>query len=323
MKLLYLVIALCFLAAPYYCDAYVLSVLILAFYTAYVGQTWNLLLGFTGQLSFGHALYAGVGSYLAAGLFIRFGWSPWLTALPIMGLSGLLGASIGFLGFRFGVQGVYFTLLTIAFAECGRVIFDHWSLFGGTAGLFLPVDNIPNFWHLRGSITLFYYLFLGLVIVGFAISWLFLKTRLGYFSQATRENEQAAQALGISTFWIKVKVMGLSASLTSLGGVFYAFYQNTLFPDQTFALSRSIELTMGTIIGGVGTLLGPVIGSLILVPLGELIHYVSGEEIVGIKHIFYGFCLLGIILYLPKGIVPAFKVWLGSKQRLGSRAQHQ
>ncbi|RZI46739.1 branched-chain amino acid ABC transporter permease [Candidatus Finniella inopinata] len=309
MKIICGIFAILLLTAPYYCDAYVLSVLILAFYTAYVGQAWNLLLGFAGQLSFGHALYAGVGSYLAAGLFLQFGWSPWLTALPIMGLSGLLGASIGFLGFRFGVQGVYFTLLTIAFAECGRVIFDHWSLFGGAAGLFLPIDTVSNFWHLRGSISLFYYLFLGLVVAGFAVSWLFLKTRLGYFSQATRENEQAAQALGISTFWVKVKVMGLSASLTSLGGIFYAFYQNTLFPDQTLALSRSIELAMGTIVGGVGTLMGPIVGALILVPLGEVIQYVSGEEIVGIKNIFYGFCLLGIIMYIPKGIVPAFKGW--------------
>ena len=309
MKTLYAILALLFLTAPYYCDAYALSVLILAFYTAYVGQTWNLLLGYAGQLSFGHALYAGIGSYLAAGLFLQFGWSPWLTMPLIILLTGLLGAAIGFLGFRFGVQGVYFTLLTIAFAECGRIIFDHWPLFGGTAGLFLPINHMPNFWYLRGNLTLFYYLFLSLVVAGFAISWMFLNTRLGYFSQAIRENEQAAQALGISTFWIKVKVMGLSASLTSLGGIFYAFYQNTLFPDQTFALSRSIELTMGTIIGGVGTLLGPIIGSLILVPLGELIHYIAGEEIVGIKHMFYGFCLLGIILYLPKGIIPAFKSW--------------
>jgi branched-chain amino acid transport system permease protein len=108
--------------------------------------------------------------------------------------------------------------------------------------------------------------------------------------------------------------MGLSAALTSLGGIFYAFYQNSLFPEQTFSLSNSIELTMGTIIGGVGTLLGPILGSLILIPLGEIISYLSGEEIAGLKHLFYGAALLTIILFFPKGIIPALKRWKEKKQ---------
>jgi branched-chain amino acid transport system permease protein len=312
--LFYLGSSLVLLSAPYYCGAHVLSILILAYYTAYVGQCWNLLLGFAGQLSFGHALYAGLGSYLAAALFVNYGWSPWLTIFPIMMFTGLLGASIGFLGFRFGVQGVYFTLLTIAFAECGRIIFEHLSWFGATAGIFIPLDSARNFWYLRGNIEFFYYLFFVLMIFGVGVSYYFLKTRLGYFSLATRENEQASQALGISTFAVKTAVMGLSAALTSLGGSFYAFYQNSLFPEQTFSLSNSIELTMGTIIGGVGTLLGPIIGSLILIPLGELISYIAGEEIVGIKHLFYGTALLAIILFFPKGIIPSLKGWKEKRQ---------
>lgn len=302
-------IGLFFLALPFHCEPYILSIFIMIFYTAYLGQAWNLLLGFAGQLSFGHALYAGLGSYLAAGIFVKLGWSPWLMALPIFLICSLLGSLIGFLGFRFGIQGVYFTLLTIAFAECGRVIFEHWSWFGGTAGLFIPIRNLSSLWELKGSIMLFYYLFLGLMVFGFLVSWIFIKTRLGYFSLAIRENEIAAQSLGISTFRVKIKVMGLSAGLTSLGGILYAFYQNNLFPEQTFALSRSIELTIGTIVGGVGTLFGPIIGAFILIPSGECVSYLVGEEIVGIKHMFYGALLLTIILYLPKGIFPSVRDW--------------
>lgn len=319
MKILFaIILGSILLSIPCYCEAYILSILILAYYTAYVGQCWNLLLGFAGQLSFGHSLYAGLGSYLAAGLFVNLGWSPWLTLIPILCFSGFLGASIGFLGFRFGVQGVYFTLLTIAFAECGRIIFEHLSWFGGTAGIFIPLNSVHSFWHLRLSIESFYYLFLGLMLGALIISRYFLQTRLGYFSLATRENEQAAQALGISTFAVKTIVMGLSAALTSVGGAFYAFYQNSLFPEQTFSLSHSIELTMGTIVGGVGTLLGPIVGSLLLIPLGEVISNIVGEEILGIKHLFYGTTLLVIILFFPKGIIPALKNWreIASKKRV-------
>jgi branched-chain amino acid transport system permease protein len=300
----YLTLGVALLGAPYYCNTHVITILILAYYAAYIGQCWNILLGFAGQLSFGHALYTGLGSYLAAGLFVHYGWSPLLTLFPIMIFSGLVGASIGFLGFRFGVQGVYFTLLTIAFAECGRILFEHLTWFGATAGIFIPI-NAVDFWHLRLGTNVFYYLFLGLMLIGFGISYFFLKTRFGYFSLATRENEQAAQALGISTFAVKTTVMGLSAGLTSIGGVFYAFYQNSLFPEQAFSLSNSIELTMGTIVGGVGTLLGPILGSLILIPLGEIISYLSGEEVTGLKHLFYGATLLTIILFFPNGIIPA------------------
>lgn len=300
----YLILALAFLAAPYYANPYVLSVLILVFYTAYVGQAWNLLLGYAGQLSFGHALYAGVGSYLAAGLFIQGGWSPWIVLFPIMAVVGLLGAIIGFLGFRFRVQGVYFTLLTIAFAECGRLIFEHLPQFGASAGLFLPLTPPGSLWYLRGGLTLFYYLFLGLLLIGLGISYTVVNSRLGYFSQAIRENEQSAQALGISTFWVKVMMMGLSASLTGAGGVLYAFYQNSLFPDQAFALSRSIELVIGAIVGGVSTLLGPILGSLVLIPLGEIISHGCGDDLPGIKTLFYGLSLFVIISYAPQGLWP-------------------
>ena len=307
----YIFIAAMALAAPFLFNSYVISILILTLYIAYVGQAWNLLLGFGGQLSLGHALYTGLGAYISSNLFIKFGVSPWASLIFVTSFCAILGGLIGALGFRFGLTGVHFTLLTIAFAESTRLLFEHWTWFGGTAGLFIPVTaDSFDIWYLRGSTNLFYYLFLGLVIGAFFLCRLFLKSRLGYFARAVRENELAASSVGINVFQTKVILMALSAAMASVGGVFFAFYQNSLFPDQTFAMTKSIEITMGSIIGGLGTLMGPILGAFILIPLGELLSYVLGDFLTGIKLLFHGVFLLLMVLFLPKGLWPFLqKFW--------------
>src|SRR5262245_29779323 len=120
---------------------YLITVLVLILYFAYVGQAWNIMMGFAGQLSLGHALYVGLGAYVAAALYVHFGISPWIGLWASMTASAAAGAVIGFLAFRFGVAGVYFAILTIAFAEFARIGFDHWRWVGGSAGFFLPVAN--------------------------------------------------------------------------------------------------------------------------------------------------------------------------------------
>lgn len=308
---LFLLISALALAAPFLFSSYVISILILTLYVAYVGQAWNLLLGFGGQLSLGHALYTGLGSYIASNFFIKFGISPWIALVFVALFCAILGGIIGALGFRFGLSGVHFTLLTIAFAECTRLIFEHWAWFGATAGLFIPVttDSL-SLWNLRGDTNLFYYLFLGLIIISFLLCRLFVKSNLGYFARALRENEQAASSVGINVFQTKVILMALSAGMASIGGVFFAFYQNSLFPDQTFAMTKSIEIAMGSIVGGLGTLIGPILGAFILIPLGEFLSYVLGDSLIGIKLLFQGVLLLLMVLFLPKGLWPFLqKLW--------------
>lgn len=311
MKIIFtILLSVIALAAPLLLSNYVVSILILTLYIAYVGQAWNLLLGFGGQLSLGHALYTGLGAYVSSNLFIKFGISPWLSLILVVLLCAVLAAFIGGLGFRFGLSGVHFTLLTIAFAECTRLLFEHWHWFGSTAGLFIPVTTDISLWYLRGSTTLFYYLFLSLVIIAFLLCRLFLKSKLGYFARAIRENELAASSLGINVFQTKVILMALSAAMASIGGVFFAFYQNSLFPDQTFAMTKSIEVTMGSIVGGIGTLIGPILGAFVLIPLGELLSYVLSDSLAGIKLLFHGTCLLLMVLFLPKGLWPFLqKFW--------------
>ena len=151
-----------FLAAPWIVGDYLLTMLIIILYFAYTGQAWNIMMGFAGQLSLGHALYLGLGGYLAAILFTQFGIGPWLGLLAAIPVAAAGGAIIGFLAFRFGVTGVYFAILTIAFAEFARIGFDNWNFVNASSGLFLPVKQYAHndVWRLRGDPTMFYYVIL-------------------------------------------------------------------------------------------------------------------------------------------------------------------
>ena len=319
--ILLLILAAALLAAPMLVNDYLLTVLILILYFAYTGQAWNIMMGFAGQLSLGHALYIGLGAYTAAALFFHFGVSPWLSLPLALAIAGLAGAMIGFLAFRFGVAGVYFAILTIAFAEFARIGFDHWPWVGGSAGLFVPVANYTqnDLWMLRGSPRMFYYVILALTVMAFLLCHALLRSRAGYYWQAIREDEEAARALGIDTFRYKMYAVILSAAMTSIAGIFFAFYYNNLFPEQVFHIGRSIELILGPIIGGIGTLFGPILGAFLLTGLAEALRegmLLFGIDIPGAKQVFYGFCLLAVVMVLPHGVWPPLSraLGLGPKQ---------
>lgn len=295
---------------PFVASDYVLSVATLFLFFAYTGQAWNILMGFAGQLSLGHSVYLGLGAYAAAALHYHFGIGPWAGLWFSMTLCGALGGIIGALAFRYAVSGVHFTLLTIAVAEFMRIGFDHFAWLGGSGGLFLRVaqrDQIDLF-NLRGTPAMFYYVILALAAAAFALSAWLLRRRPGYYWQAIRENEEAAQALGVDTFHWKMLAMIISALMTSLAGVFLAFYYNNLFPEQVFHISRSIEMILGPIIGGIGTLFGPIIGAALLALLADgatEILAATGWEIPGLKQLIYGIALFVVISILPHGVWPA------------------
>jgi branched-chain amino acid transport system permease protein len=296
-------------AAPFAVNDYMVTVLILILYFAYTGQAWNIMMGFAGQLSLGHAIYVGLGGYTAAALFIRFGLSPWLGLLAAIPVAMLCGAIIGFLAFRFRVGGVYFAILTIAFAEFARIGFDHFAYVGGSGGLFLPVAQYTqnDILNLRGRPIMFYYVILAMASAAFLVCHILLRSRVGYYWLAIREDEEAARALGIDTFRYKMYAVVLSAAMTSLAGVFFAFYYNNLFPEQVFNISRSIELILAPIIGGIGTLFGPILGAFLLTGLSEILHEALaklGLDVPGAKQVFYGVCLLLVVVLLPDGVWP-------------------
>jgi len=310
------------LVVPLVANDYLITVLILILYFAYVGQAWNIMMGFAGQLSLGHALYVGLGAYTAAALYVHFGISPWIGLGAAIAVAAAAGAVIGLLAFRFRVAGVYFAILTIAFAEFARIGFDHWRWIGGSAGFFLPVANYTrnDLLFLRGSPTMFYYLTLAMTVLAFVLCHALLRGRVGYYWQAIRESPEAAQALGIDIFRYKMYAVVLSAAMTSLGGVLFAFYYNNLFPEQIFHISRSIEIILGPIIGGIGTLVGPIVGAFLLTALAESLDEAMrafGIDIPGIKQVFYGVCLLLVVVFLPEGVWPPLSRLLGLHRRDG------
>jgi branched-chain amino acid transport system permease protein len=303
------------LAAPLFADRYLMSVLILIFYFAYVGQAWNLMMGFAGQLSLGHALYVGLGGYVSALLWLKLGIGPWLGVFAAVAVAATFGAAIGWLGFRFGIAGVYFALLTIAFAEFTRIGFDHIDYAGAAGGLFLRVEESGQWWNLRGGMLLFYYLALALAVGALALTAWLARTRLGYQWLAVREDEEAARALGIDVFRAKMAAVLISSAMTAVGGVFTAFYNNNLFPSRVFDINRSIEIILAPVVGGLGTVFGPVVGAFILTPLGEVLTALTdriGINTPGVKAAFYGLALMVIIVLRPAGVWP----WLARVLRL-------
>jgi branched-chain amino acid transport system permease protein len=303
--------------APLVISDYLLTVLILILYFAYVGQAWNIMMGFAGQLSLGHSIYVGLGAYTAAALYIHFGIGPWIGFLVAIPVTVACGAFMGFLAFRFGVAGVYFAILTIAFAEFARIGFDHFGWVGGSAGFFLPVKQYVrnDLWLLRGAPSMFYYVMLAATVLAFIGCRILLYSRIGYFWQAIREDEQAARASGISTFRYKMYAVVISAGMTSFAGVFHAFFYNNLFPEQIFNISRSIEFILAPIIGGIGSLFGPVLGAFLLEVLAEGLREVLallGVDVPGLRQLFFGVCLLLVVMLLPDGVWP----WLARKLRI-------
>jgi branched-chain amino acid transport system permease protein len=307
------------LAAPWIVNDYLLTVLIIILYFAYTGQAWNIMMGFAGQLSLGHAIYLGLGGYVAAMAFTMYGIGPWLGLLAAIPVAAACGAVIGFLAFRFRVAGVYFAILTIAFAEFARIGFDNWNFVNASSGLFLPVKQYAHndLWRLRGDPTMFYYVILCATAVVFVLCHFLLKSRIGYFWLAIREDELAARATGIDTFRYKMIAVMVSAAMTSFAGVFYAFFYNNLFPEQVFSIVRSVEIILGPIIGGVGTLFGPILGAFLLTSLAEALSSVMtalGVDLPGAKQVFYGICLLIVIVALPDGVWPPLARMLGVKR---------
>ncbi len=309
-----------FIAAPLFAGDYLLTVLTLIFYFAYLGQSWNVMMGFAGQLSLGHALYVGLGAYTAAALFVHFGMAPWLGLVVAVPISAAAGAFIGFLAFRFRVAGVYFAILTIAVAEFARIGFDHLRWTGASAGLFLPVAQYAHndLWTLRGHPAMFYYVLLVATVFAFIVCRAMLQSRMGYFWLAIREDEEAARAVGIDTFRYKMLAVVISAAMTSFAGVIYAFYYNNLFPEQVFNISQSILIILAPMVGGLGTLFGPILGAFVLETVAETMRTLLGwfgVDLPGTNQLFFGAALLFVVIAVPEGVWP----WLSKRMGLMER----
>ena len=295
------------LALPAVLGSYAITVFIFVFFYAFLGQAWNIIGGYAGQLSVGHAAFVGLGAYTSAMLSIHAGLTPWIGMLVGGVLSAALGAVIGYLGFRFGLRGFYFVLLTVAFAEIFRIIALNTDWVGGAQGLYITFTGDPRQFQFQDN-RVYYYVSLGLMLLATGVVAWIERHRFGAYLVAIREDENACEALGVDTFRYKMLAIVVSAFLTGIGGTFYAFYLFSLQPNSVFGIPLSVEIVIRPIVGGSGTILGPILGSFILSPLAELSRtYFSQGGWTGMHLIVYGALLIGVVLFLPQGAYPALR----------------
>ncbi len=277
---------------------------VMALFYAFIGQSWNISGGFAGQLSFGHVAFFGVGAYASTIVQLRLGWSPWL-GLPAAALAGAaVGGVIGVLSFRAGLKGSYFALITLAFAEVLRIITNSVSFTGGGLGMLIPMKaSAANFQFADRSG--FYFLILLMATLSVALAEWLRRSRFGAQLTAIRENEDSAKALGIDVFREKVKVMLLSGAIGGMGGCFFAQYFLYIDPLVVFGVDKSVEMLLVSMIGGAGTVYGPLVGALLLAFISDITRVLT--QIQGLSLVLYGSLLVVIIAYLPNGLIDLFK----------------
>jgi branched-chain amino acid transport system permease protein len=276
---------------------------VLALFYAFIGQSWNIAGGFAGQLSFGHVAFFGVGAYASTIVQMRFGWNPWL-GLPVSALAGAAaGALIAVLSFRAGLKGSYFALITLAFAEVFRIVANSVEITGGGLGMLIPMKQTTENFQF-GDRRAFYFIMLVLTALSVSVA-LWLKTsRFGAKLAAIRENEDSALALGIDVFTEKVKIMMLSGGMAGMGGCFFAQYFLYIDPFIVFGTDKSVEMLLVSMIGGAGTVYGPLIGAVLLALVSEVTRAMF--TIQGLSLVLYGALLVVIIAFLPNGLVALF-----------------
>lgn len=293
------------------------DMLILVMIWSAAATAWNLLGGFAGQLSIGHAAFFGIGAYSSTLLFVNFGISPWIGMIIGGLLSAVVAVFIGFL--TFPLKGPFFSLATIAFLEIVRIISISWSdVTAGAAGVIIPFA--PSFGNLvfENQFMTSFMIWI-LMILMYLVAAYFNNSRLGYYLMAYRENEDAAKALGINTVNIRLKAIAISAFLTAVIGTFFAQYILFIDPESIFKVENSLQMVLLSLVGGVGTTIGPIVGGYIMVPLGQLLRAFLGGIAPGLHLVVYGICLILILFYLPKGLVPLFSKKFNSRKRTVSK----
>jgi len=282
---------------------YAVNVAVMILFTAFLGQAWNIAGGFAGQTSFGHVVFFGTGAYASTILHATWGWNPWL-AWPVAALAGgAVGLGIGALAFRAGLRGSYFALVTLAFAEVFRILANSAEFTRGGLGILIKADaRAANFQF--GGPASFYYIALALVAASLAIAWWLRRSRFGAQLAAIRENEDAARALGIDVLRAKTLCMGISGAMAGAGGTFYA--QKYLYIDPTiaFGVEKSVEMLLVSMIGGAGTVFGPLVGAIALGFVGEATRALTSAQGLGL--VVYGIILVAIVARLPDGLIGLF-----------------
>ena len=285
--------------SPYY-----IGIIILAVLYAFVGMSWNIVAGFAGQLLIAHIIFVAVGAYTTIVLNNSYGISPWI-GIPISGfVAAILGAVVAFLTLRYGLKADYFALFSIALMVALKTIFLKWDFVGGAIGMGLRLNNPTFAKMIVYDKEPYLYIAIALAFIGLLAQFFIYRSKMGKYFVAIREDESAAAALGVNTSRFKTLALLIGSFMAGIGGGFYVMYVTFVEPPQVFDLALNVELVLaGPIIGGLGSILGPLVGALVNKPLAELIRGFLSVGRSGSSLIVYGSFLVLAIIFMPRGIV--------------------
>lgn len=292
----------------------ILRLVLLSFIWAGYATAWNLFSGYSGYISFGHAIFFGVGAFVSTILLVELGITPWIGVF-IGGFVAVLAALvIGAITFRAGLSGIYFALAVLAFP----LIVAPVIVWYGYIEISVPfTPDTPFLMMSFRGLTEYYFIAMTLLVFTLAVTWWVQRNRLGYYLRAIRSSEEAAESLGVNTYRYKLYALSLSAFLAGMLGTLYVQVNYIFFTNGIFGLTVSAQPVILAVAGGMGTLFGPLVAGLTLFPLAEYLRSTLGSIIPGIHNIIYGIVLIGVIIYFPDGIYVGFRDWLltdGTKQ---------
>jgi branched-chain amino acid transport system permease protein len=285
-------------------SGFLLNVVIMTLYATLLGQAWNILGGFGGQFSFGHAVFFGTGAYAMAVLQTKFGVNAWLALPAALALGALVGVLVGSLSFRYGLKGSYFALVTLAFAEVFRILANNFQFTGAGVGIQIRLADSAAEMQFATKAG-FLYAALALATIGLLVAWWLKRSRYGAWLQAVRDNEDSAAALGVDVFRVKLGAIAISGALMAAGGAFYLQYFRYVDPHIAYGPAISVEALLAAIVGGMGTVFGPLAGAVALHLLGEVTRGLF-EQAPGANLMIYGVLLVLIVMFLPRGIMGLF-----------------
>ncbi|MBK8986313.1 MAG: branched-chain amino acid ABC transporter permease [Chloroflexi bacterium] len=301
-----------FIKSPYYMGIVILTTLYI-----FTGISWNIVAGFAGQLLIAHIIFLAVGAYTTIVLYDTYGVSPWIGIWLSGVTAALLGLAVAFITMRYGLKMDYFALFTIALMVAMKTLFLKWDFVGGAVGMGLSLSD-PGFSKMIfDSKTPYLYIALSLTLLGVIVQYLIYQSKMGKYFMAIREDEAAAAALGVNTSLYKTLALVIGAAMAGIGGGFYVMYVTFVEPPQVFDLGLNVEIIMAApIIGGLGSLAGPVLGGILNKPLAEFIRGTLSAGRSGTTLIVYGAFLIVAILFMPRGVTGVFhSLYLRLRQR--------
>ncbi len=301
-KIIWIILIIIGLLIPYVFNTpYTLQIFILIFLYAAAAGAWNVIGGYGGQVSLGHAAFFGIGAYTTALLYNHFGLSPWIGMIIGAVISAIIAGLISYPCFR--LRGPFFTLATLAFAEVLRLICI-WArpVTGGQVGVTILFK--PGFANMQfiGK-NVYYYIAFILMLLIMGVCFYIERSKFGYYLTALKEDHDAAEALGINTARCKLYATGISGFLTAICGAFYTQLLLFIEPGSVFTQNMSNQFAMIAVVGGAGTAIGPVIGSFIITPLNELLRGALGGNFQGLNYVIFGLALILVVTFMPNGIV--------------------